>query len=133
EESARRTARRLAGLGVEEGDRVATTLPPGLAFAELLHALPKLGAALVPLNTRLTAGERRAQMEDAAPRLLVEEPPAGAEADMEPAVDLDPAAIHSVIHTSGTSGRPHAVELSLANHAASAMASARNLGVDPSD
>src|SRR5205823_3756269 len=40
------TARRLAALGVGEGDRVATTLPPGRAFAELLHAVPRLGASL---------------------------------------------------------------------------------------
>src|SRR5581483_4374529 len=56
---AERVARRLAALGVGAGARVATTLPPGLAFAELLHALPRLGASLVPLNTRLTSAERR--------------------------------------------------------------------------
>src|SRR4051794_1255021 len=50
--AAARTARRLAALGVGEGDRVATTLPPGIAFAELLHAVPRLGAVLVPLNPR---------------------------------------------------------------------------------
>ncbi len=38
----------LAGAGVGSGDRVQVTHPPGLAFAELLHALPRLGAVLVP-------------------------------------------------------------------------------------
>ncbi|HYP48644.1 MAG TPA: AMP-binding protein, partial [Thermoleophilaceae bacterium] len=42
-------------------------------------------------------------------------------------------AVHSVIHTSGTSGRPKAVELTYANHHASALASAANLGVEPDD
>src|SRR5215213_10039864 len=46
--AAARTARRLAALGVGEGDRVATTLRPGAEFAALLHALPRLGAVLVP-------------------------------------------------------------------------------------
>ncbi len=54
-------ARRLAALGVGEGDRVATTLPPGLDFAVLLHAVPRLGAALVPVNTRLPEAEQRRQ------------------------------------------------------------------------
>src|SRR5947209_2331072 len=48
-------ARRLAALGVGAGERVATTLPAGLEFAALVHALPMLGAVLVPINTRLPA------------------------------------------------------------------------------
>ena len=41
-------ARELAAAGVGAGDRVGVTHPPGLAFAELLHALPRLGAVLEP-------------------------------------------------------------------------------------
>src|SRR3954449_9837122 len=74
DEAAARTARRLAALGVGEGDRVATTLPPGLAFAELLHALPRLAAVLIPLDPRAAARV------DA--RLLVEAPVEGEEADV---------------------------------------------------
>lgn len=47
-------ARRLAALGVGAGSRVATTLPAGLHFAALLHGVARVGAALVPVNTRLT-------------------------------------------------------------------------------
>ncbi len=132
-DGAARTARRLAAMGVREGDRVATTLPPSVAFAELLHALPLLGASLVPLNTRLTGEERRWQLEDSGARLCVEEPLDGEEAEIEPrpAVDLDSE--HSVIYTSGTTGRPTAVSLTHRNHTASALASAWNLGVDPHD
>src|SRR4051794_7552058 len=119
------TARRLAPLGVGEGDRVASTLAPGPAFAELLHAVPRLGAVLVPLDPRAAARV------DA--RLLVEAPVEGEEADVPLRDELDPRAIHSVIHTSGSMGRPKPVELSYANHAASAGASASNLGVDPAD
>ena len=127
------TARRLAALGVGEGDRVATTLPPGVAFAELLHALPLLGASLVPLNTRLTAAELRWQLEGSGARLCVEEPLEGDEAEVELHAEANPDAEHSLIYTSGTSGRPQSVSLTYRNHTASALASAWNLGVDPDD
>jgi o-succinylbenzoate---CoA ligase len=131
--AATRAARRLAALGVGEGERVATTLPPGLAFAELLHALPRLGASLVPLNTRLTAAERRWQLEDSGARLCVEEPLAGHEAEPRLRTEVDPDAEHSLIYTSGTTGRPLGVSLTHRNHTASALASAWNLGVHPDD
>lgn len=115
------------------GDRVATTLPPGLAFAELLHALPRLGATLVPLNTRLSGAELRWQREDCAARLLVEEPPGGEEADLSLQTHVDPDAPHSVIYTSGTTAQPKAVVLSYGNHLASAIACAWSLGVAPDD
>ena len=121
-------ARRLAALGVRAGDRVATTLAPGLALAALIHAAPRLGAALVPLNTRLAESELREQARMAGARLSVAEPLAGAESDTALLTELDPAAVHSVLFTSGTSGRAKAVELTVGNHAASAAASAANLG-----
>jgi len=130
---AERVARRLAALGVGAGARVATTLPPGLAFAELLHALPRLGASLVPLNTRLTSAERRWQLEDSGARVCIEEPLEGEEADAPLRDELDPDAEHSLIYTSGTTGRPSGVSLTHRNHTASALASAWNLGVAPDD
>jgi O-succinylbenzoic acid--CoA ligase len=48
------------------------------------------------------------------------------------AVDDDPS-VRTVIFTSGTSGEPKPVGLTEANHEASALASAWNLGVDPAD
>jgi O-succinylbenzoic acid--CoA ligase len=130
---AERTARRLAALGVREGDRVATTLPPGLAFAELLHALPRLGASLVPLNTRLTSDERRWQLDDCGARICVKDPLGGDEADVHLRDEVDPDAEHSLIYTSGTTGRPGGVSLTHRNHTPSALASAWNLGVAPDD
>jgi O-succinylbenzoic acid--CoA ligase len=120
-----RTARRLASLGVGGGDRVATTLPPGVAFCELLHAVPRLGAVLVPLDPR---GPVRVDA-----RVTVAAPVQGAEADISLHDTVDSHAVHSVIHTSGTTGRPKAVELTYGNHAASARASADALGVHPGD
>jgi o-succinylbenzoate---CoA ligase len=104
-----------------------------LEFAELLHALPKLGAVLVPLNTLLPAPERRRQAEDAGAALVIEEPLDGDEADVALRRAVDPEEAHAVIFTSGSTGRPKLVELSYGNHEASALASARNLGVGPDD
>lgn len=116
------------------GDRVATTLPPGLDFVALLHAMPRLGAVLVPLNTRLTAAERSWQVDDCAARLVVDEPLGGAESDDPPGgAGIDPAAPLTVMYTSGTTATPKRVTLSYANHAASARASAANLGVEAGD
>ena len=117
DERAGRRARSLAGAGVRGGDRVAVTHPPGLAFAEILHGLPRLGAAIEP----------------AAPS----DPPLPAvgevASDADLLTDIDPGAVHSVIRTSGTTGEAKAVQLTFANHVASAAASADALGVDPAD
>ena len=123
--AATRAARRLPARGVGPGDLVATTLGPGPAFAELLHALPRLGAVLAPLDPAAPA--------PVDVRLTVGASLAGAEAEIRPPVEIDPGATHSVIHTSGTTGAPKAVELSYGNLAASAAASADALGVEPHD
>ena len=127
------SARRLASLGVGAHDRVATTLAPGLEFAALLHALPKLGAALVPIDSRQSAAERRWMVEDCAARLLLEEPLAGAQADVGLREEAAPGEPLTVLYSSGTTARPHAVVHTHANHEASALASAWNLGVAPDD
>ena len=115
-ERAERRALALAGAGVRAGDRVPVTHPPGLAFAELLHALPRLGAVLAPGPP-------------AEPPL----PAAGEPSAARLRTSIEPEAVHTVIHTSGTTGAPKAVELTYANHLASAGASAEALGVEPDD
>ena len=47
----------LAQLGVEAGDRIALVLPACQEFVVALFAAAKLGAAIVPLDPRLTATE----------------------------------------------------------------------------
>jgi O-succinylbenzoic acid--CoA ligase len=115
---ASRRARELAAAGVLPGDRVLVTQPPGLAFVELLHALPRVGAVLEPGPPT------------DPPEPLVGEPPGG---EAERRTPFEPATVHTVIRTSGTTGAPKAVELTYANHAASALASADALGVEPGD
>ena len=128
-----RVARRLAGLGVEQGGRVATTLSPSTDFCALLHAVLRIGAALVPLNTRLSADEQRAQAAAVRADVIVDRPLDGMEAEIKPRRDLDPDAIHTVVFTSGTEGKPKPVELTVGNQDASAAASATALGVASGD
>ncbi len=59
--------------------------------------------------------------------------PAGELPEAEDVPGIDPEAEHTVIATSGTSGRPRGVRLSLANHRACQLASARRLGLGPED
>jgi O-succinylbenzoic acid--CoA ligase len=68
-----RTARRLATLGVRPWDRVATLLHNGLAAAILPHATLRIGATLVPLNTRLSAPEIEWLAGDTQPRVVIAE------------------------------------------------------------
>jgi O-succinylbenzoic acid--CoA ligase len=66
-------ARRLAAAGVRAETRVALLAGNGLEYAAVVHALGRLGAVLVPLNTRLTAEELAWQLADVdAGVLLVE-------------------------------------------------------------
>lgn len=130
DELATATAHALGVQGVAPGERVATTLPPGPQFAALLHALPKLGAVLVPLNTRLTQAEQDEVVHIADAKVVVREEPRGrGEALLRQMAD--PEEPHTVIFTSGTTGRPKPVTLRYRNHAASAAAVAAAFRTTP--
>jgi O-succinylbenzoic acid--CoA ligase len=126
------TARRLAGRGVRPRDRVAIALPPGDTFCIALHAILRLGAVAVPVDLRLSASER-ARVIDGTTEVIdgaVIGTPAP-EARLRDRHDLDAPAI--VVHTSGTSGRPKAVELTYGNWLWSALGSAVALGLHPEE
>src|SRR5215218_7222830 len=53
-------ARRLAAHGVRRGSTAALTMHPRREQVVLMHALMKVGAALLPLGPRLTPAERAA-------------------------------------------------------------------------
>jgi O-succinylbenzoic acid--CoA ligase len=99
--------------GLAAGERVLAAARPEREFVELVHACARAGAILVPLDPRQTGAEAEAVR---------------AAAD---AADARPG--DTVLFTSGTTGGPKPVVLSAANHAASAIASAWNLGVAPDD
>jgi acyl-CoA synthetase (AMP-forming)/AMP-acid ligase II len=52
-----RCANALSAVGVKKGDRVAAMLPNRIEYPILWFALAKLGAVIVPVNTRYTARE----------------------------------------------------------------------------
>ncbi len=81
-------------------------LPPSIPFVVRLHACLLAGVPAVPVDQRLTARER-------------------------PQVAAGDAAL--IVHTSGTTGAPRPVELTLENIQANALGSAVALGLDPQE
>ena len=64
-------ARRLAMAGAQSGTRVALLAHNSADYALAVHALTRLGAILIPLNTRLTREELRWQLADSQATLLI--------------------------------------------------------------
>ena len=154
---------RLTALGVTPGMMVALLLPSRLETVVLIHALARLGAVLLALNTRLTAAEIDYQLEMAGCDLLIcarNTEAAAAELKRQPLriVTLDqpqtsraeawdaippranwqPAPcdlerVQGVLFTSGTTGTPKGAQMTFANHFWSAMASAYRIGTLPDD
>lgn len=142
---------RLAALGVQPGDFVGVRLPDAPLYVCLIHALARLGAVLVPLNTRLTLAEWQWQAAHVGCRLVLCEPEMAAAAgqdfrlapvdetwlDVESAVwegqPLGLSRVQAVVFTSGTSGRPKGAMLTFSNHFYSALASVYRVGVLPDD
>ena len=127
----------LRDRGLSQGERVGLLAPNGAAYVVAVHALMRLGAVIVPINTRLTASEIEWQVTDAELqtvltdadlRGMLDTPAAG----VEPR-DFDLDAWHSVIYTSGTTGRPKGAILTYGNFWWSAVASALNLGLYADD
>lgn len=156
---ASRFAGYLASGGVRPGDHVATLLPNSLAAIAAVFAAVRLGAVLVPLNTRLTAAEIAWQVKRADCRCMlvdaatmsradvsipVHNLPNGASefeawltdhAPLPPEREAAPPfdATQAIVFTSGTTGYPKGAMIRFANHFWSAVASAFHLGVQPGD
>jgi O-succinylbenzoic acid--CoA ligase len=128
---ARAGAARLGELGVGPGERVAIALPPGLAFAQALHACLLLGVVAVPIDLRLAQPERDRIAAGAA--LLVDEPLPGDGPRAVPSARHDLAGTALVVHTSGTTATPRPVSLSYANILWSALGSGVALGAHPEE
>ncbi|MBI5545491.1 MAG: AMP-binding protein [Deltaproteobacteria bacterium] len=120
----------------------------------LLWALGRIGASLLPLNTRLADLELRALLDQSTPAMVLSdeactgritsarsllhihgevgryrsELPAS-----ERTASVRPTCIAASLFTSGTTGAPKLVRLSHGNFQASARCSAANLGAAPSD
>ena len=134
EDAATGAARRLAGLGVRQDSPVRLTMPAGIDYAVLLHAVMKLGAIALPTDPRLSPAERGGTAIDASAVEIAGAADAGShEADLPLLGEIDLDAVYCRILTSGTAGTARPIELTYGNHLWSAVGSAFNLGVDPSD
>jgi O-succinylbenzoic acid--CoA ligase len=143
--AARAGAGELSRRGGAAGERVAIALPAGIEFVRALHACLLLGAVAVPVDLRLGEAERAAVCAGAA--VVIDEPLPAEGSTASPAQgtgalpgaggrpgagtrhDLDATAV--VIHTSGTTSEPKAIELTYGNFLWSALGSAVALGLDP--
>lgn len=117
-------ARWWNGLGIEKGERVGILSENRVEYVAAFFAAGKSGVALVPLNTRLAAGELAAVIDDADVRLVMhssqlacpgravalEEIPFEASAEFR-AVACEPEDLWCLLYTSGTTGRPKGVML----------------------
>lgn len=61
----------LTALGIQPGDKVAARVENSLEAVALIHAVARIDAVFVPLNTRLTAAEIGWQLNLVEPALLV--------------------------------------------------------------
>ena len=66
-----RLANALTGMGIKQGDRVAALLFNSNEYIEVVFALAKLGAIIVPLNYRLAPPELEYILNDSGARVIV--------------------------------------------------------------
>jgi fatty-acyl-CoA synthase len=95
DERSNRLANGLAARGVGHGDRVAILSNNCTEYLELVPAVHKLGAILVPLNVRLAAAEVRYLVDHSGSRVVVVEPSLRPQLD-EALGGLDPAVVAGV-------------------------------------
>jgi len=128
-------ARRLEAHGVRRGSVAALTMEPRREQVVLVHALMKVGAVLLPLSPRLTPGERATVIEAEQPTVELSDPGelTQTEADLPLLGEHDMDAPCCRVLTSGSTGRPDPVELTYGNFLWSAVGSAFNIGVEPTD
>lgn len=128
-------ARRLAAHGVRRGSTAALTMHPRREQVVLVHALMKVGAALLPLSPRLTDAERAAVVTEVEPMVDLDDPGllTQTEADLPLLGEHDTDDICAYVLSSGSTGTPKPIGLTYGNFLWSAMGGAFNIGVDPAD
>jgi o-succinylbenzoate---CoA ligase len=116
-------------IGAGPGELVVVDLDPGPLWLEVIRQLWTDGAAVLPLDRRLRAAERRAILDRARPTFILDEQGPTLFAGGT-AVDTG---IGAVAATSGTGGLPKLAELPREALVSSVRGSASMLGATPSD
>jgi O-succinylbenzoic acid--CoA ligase len=137
----RRMSSVLLARGLRTGQRIAVLANNGAGVVLLVHAAARARLPLVLLNARLTAAELVPQLVLSRPALVVADASlrdrvegpvltideltreASWSAPLGGPASIDPAAPHTVLFTSGTTGSPKAAVLAAGAHLASARAS----------
>lgn len=157
DERSTRLANALTEAGIAPGERIAVLSNPRPEFVETYLAAAKLGVTVVALNTRLHWEEIAYCMQLARPRLLFAAADARAKAgdasglediicfgdgyerflsagaSDDPGHEPAPEAIHNVLFTSGTTGRPKGAMISQRAAAIRAYRAAQWFGLGPDD
>jgi o-succinylbenzoate---CoA ligase len=116
-------------IGAGPGELVVVDLEPGPAWLEVIRRVWNDGAAVLPLDRRLSAAERQAILDRGRPTFIVDEHGSTLFAG-NAAVD---SGIGAVVATSGTGGVPKLAELPRESLVSSVQGSASMLGATPSD
>ena len=69
-EEINKVANALLEHGIENGDRIALLSLNSIEYMEILYAAGKIGAAIIPLNTRFSPSEIKYVIEDSTPKIL---------------------------------------------------------------
>lgn len=150
-----RVAAGLHEMGVGVGSRVAVCLPNGVEFVHAFLAVCRLGALIVPLNTRLSDPEIAYMVGDSSPTVVITTPQRWATLHGElPAATVpllgldalpraDPGGLPelpvdaddcAICYTSGSTGRPKGAVLTQSNYVvAHGFLNALSWGLGPSD
>lgn len=122
----------LRGLGVQAGDRVAVRSANCPEVAWLWFGAARVGATMVPFNTRLTDAELTPLLERVQPRVRFGALPGAQSLSFSPGAssseELDDEQVLTALFTSGTTGAPKLIELTQRNFRANAEANALRLG-----
>ena len=149
-EKSKRLAQQLYSLGVQPSTRVAVIGPSTPQLIFVMYGCMQLQLEMVLLNNRLSEQELQYQVDDAeVAYILVADEfqhmlrdervvlfstiEAAQQSEYELAHEWDEQQTIAIMYTSGTTGFPKGVRLTLQNHKTSALASALNIGVQPSD
>lgn len=158
DETVDRIAARLAALDIGDGSHIGLLVSSRPAAVRLIHATMRLGAVVVPLSTEQTRSELAPRIERAdldvlicereteptVTDLAVDLPVRSIDGGAVPALmdepiesvpehEWEPSDPLVMLSTSGTTGQPKLVVLTVRNVFTSAVASADRLGVLPTD